>query len=302
MRCRAVTVVSGYANIGASEVVTAETTFRIGSITKLWTAIAAALLHACKTVDLDRDVRSYLRDVQLRGNVVTSRHLLTHTADLRFRQAPALVDLASGTPFRELAERGVNVVGSPGARWLYSNVGFTVLGEVLAEAAGAAFRDVLLERVFPIFAATESDLVVSERVGERPAVGYVRLGSSALLCPQRLPQFYDWPASTGRSSISDLARLGEWLVRELRGQDDWVALLAKPSMTLSPGALTGAPGKVSQRHGLFSYVESDSSFFFIRDRNPDLRVVWRSSQSTVSASCFVQMVGSPIAFSSCDSS
>jgi len=79
----------GVADAGSKEPVTPDTVFRIGSITKTFTAIAVMQLCEQGLVDLDAPVSRYLRSVQLipakaSFRPVTVRHLLTHTAGIGY--------------------------------------------------------------------------------------------------------------------------------------------------------------------------------------------------------------------------
>jgi CubicO group peptidase (beta-lactamase class C family) len=86
-RSPAVFCTRGLADIGARTPVTEDTVFRIGSITKTFTAIAVMQLWEQGLVDLDAPANDYLRAFELvpgdpRWRPATVRHLLTHTAGL----------------------------------------------------------------------------------------------------------------------------------------------------------------------------------------------------------------------------
>ena len=79
----------GFADVGAKALITADTVFRIGSITKTFTTIAVMQLWERGLVDLDAPANDHLRSfrlvpVQPHLRPATVRHLLTHTAGVGF--------------------------------------------------------------------------------------------------------------------------------------------------------------------------------------------------------------------------
>ena len=79
----------GVADAGSNEPVTLDTVFRIGSLTKTFTAVAVMQLCERGLVDLDAPANDYLRSFQLVAakasfRPATVRHLLTHTAGIGY--------------------------------------------------------------------------------------------------------------------------------------------------------------------------------------------------------------------------
>ena len=79
----------GVADVGSKEPITLDTVFRIGSLTKTFTAVAVMQLWEQGLVDLDAPASDYLRSVQLAPakasfRPATVRHLLTHTAGIGY--------------------------------------------------------------------------------------------------------------------------------------------------------------------------------------------------------------------------
>jgi len=184
----------GVADIATKTPVTEDTVFRIGSITKTFTAIAVLQLCEQGLVDLDAPASEYLRACRLipakaAFRPATLRHLLTHTAGVRaVRRASDLLRPALGwgapvgRPAPSLAEYyrgGLRIDVEPGTRWAYSNHGFTTLGQIVEDVSGLPFDRYLRERVFDRLGMESSDLVRSERVRPRLATGYA-LGSGGL--------------------------------------------------------------------------------------------------------------------------
>jgi CubicO group peptidase (beta-lactamase class C family) len=134
----------GVTALAGGETVRPETTFRIASITKPFTATLALLLVEDGLLALDEPVRTALPE----GHI-TLRHLLSHlggfegeAGDLaRFGDG----DDALGGVVAELS--GQRQVVPPGTVWSYCNAGYWAAGFVCAEARGTTYEDALRERV-----------------------------------------------------------------------------------------------------------------------------------------------------------
>jgi CubicO group peptidase (beta-lactamase class C family) len=224
----------GFADVASNTPIDADTVFRIGSVTKLFTAIAVMQLYEQGLVDLDAPANDYLRGYQLapaRAGLrpATVRHLLTHTAGIaevqRFRDLfhpeagpfegrPPMLSVAAGEPMASLAEyyrRGLRVVAEPGTAFAYCNHGFATLGQIVEDVTGMALQRYFRERIFEPLGMADTDLVRSGRVAPRLATGYAlgRHGETAV--PDR-----DWiGAGCGGiySTVADVARFAAALMR-----------------------------------------------------------------------------------------
>ena len=182
----------GLADIASNTPIAEDTVFRIGSITKTFTAIAVMQLFEQGLVDLDAPANDYLRAYRLitartTHRPATLRHLLTHTAGLQEVVYPSRMlrpvfgeMVKVGTPVPPLAEyyRGaLRLVAEPGTRYIYSDHAFATLGQIVADVSGDPFDRYLRQHVFEPLGMSDTDLLRSDRVKPRLATGY-RLGSS----------------------------------------------------------------------------------------------------------------------------
>src|SRR5438067_8859463 len=127
--------------------------YRWASVTKLMTTLACLVAAEEGTIDLDEPAGPP-------GSTI--RHLLAHT---------------SGLPF----EPGSPPIAKPGTRRIYSNAGFDVLGETLAERAEMPFADYLREAVFVPLGLTATELRGSPAGGGRaPLADLIRLARELL--------------------------------------------------------------------------------------------------------------------------
>jgi CubicO group peptidase (beta-lactamase class C family) len=217
----------GVADIGSNTPITEDTVFRVGSITKLFSAIGVMQLVEQGLVDLDAPANEYLRayplipaDASFRP--ATLRHLLTHTAgipDVRHMAdllhasftasggRPPLLSVEVGDRLPSLAEYyrgGLRVVVEPGSAFAYSNHGYATLGQIVEDVSGIPLERFFRERIFEPLGMADSDLVRSDRIASRLATGYAIGSHGATAIPDR-----DWiGAGAGGiySTTRDLAR------------------------------------------------------------------------------------------------
>ncbi|WP_306358354.1 serine hydrolase [Nocardia sp. CC213A] len=123
--------------------------YRIGSITKTFTAALTLLLCHRGELDLDAPVGRYLTGVPFEH--LPLRMLLSHSSGLQ-REAPGdMWESMRGPSARELRDsfEQVELVAEPGQRWHYSNLGYAVIGQVIEQVCGQscekAIEQTLLE-------------------------------------------------------------------------------------------------------------------------------------------------------------
>ena len=223
----------GLADIASGTPINADTAFRIGSVTKLFTAVAVMQLWERGLVDLDVPASEYLRSYRLllgdpTFRPVTLRHLLTHTSgipDVRhpfnllhfnwgpFEGRPPLHSVPVGEPMPTLAEYyrgGLRSVVGPGTTFAYSNHGFATLGQIVEDVSGSSLDRYLREHVFNPLGMDASDVRRSPRVAERLATGYVLRRRGPEPVPDR-----DWIGAGGGgiySTTRDIARFAAFLL------------------------------------------------------------------------------------------
>ena len=179
----------GFADVGAETPITQDTVFRIGSITKTFTAIAVMQLWERGLVDLDAPANDYLRSFRLvpaRPHLrpATVRHLLTHTAGVGYwRRLSDLLQPGVGSgiqaarsgapPLADYYRRGLPVEVEPGTKWAYSNHGFAALGQIVEDVSGQPLDSYLRDNILDPLGMEHTDLIRSERVRHLLATGYV---------------------------------------------------------------------------------------------------------------------------------
>lgn len=122
--------------------------FRIGSVTKQFTAAAILKLAERGKLSVDDPLTKFLPDYPTHGRELTLRHLLTHTGGV-----PNYTDLgprwevnkARELPDEELVAlwKDMEPDFAPGEKWSYSNSGYYLLGMVVAKVSGQSYADFL---------------------------------------------------------------------------------------------------------------------------------------------------------------
>ncbi|SPF42457.1 Beta-lactamase [Candidatus Sulfotelmatobacter kueseliae] len=139
----------GYADVaGKTPVDPEKTRFYVASVSKLFTATAVVQLADRGALRLEEDVNHYLKHTRLDNNYpqpVTAFNLLTHTAGLE-----DLSNVMGGTPRR---------VFPPGEVISYTNYGFDVAGEMVADVSGVQFADYVEKNIFQPLAMSHSTFV-----------------------------------------------------------------------------------------------------------------------------------------------
>jgi len=142
----------GSADIENGVPATAETVFRIGSITKQFTATAVMQLVEAGKIGLDDPITEYLPDYPTQGHEITIRHLLTHTSGIK-----SYTGLESWRPKMTLDLTDEELLAlfkdepldfAPGERYRYNNSGFYLLGLVIEKASGETYREYLNGHLF----------------------------------------------------------------------------------------------------------------------------------------------------------
>jgi CubicO group peptidase (beta-lactamase class C family) len=144
----------GLANLEYDVPITPSTIFHIASISKQFTTFAIALLASEGALGLDDDIRQHLPEVPDLGATVTIRHLIHHTSGIRDQwellamAGWRLDDVITRDHILGLmrAQRELNF--PPGSEYLYSNMGYSLLAEIVGRVSGVPFPTFARERIF----------------------------------------------------------------------------------------------------------------------------------------------------------
>src|SRR5262245_404668 len=209
----------GLANVEKSVPVDpAKTIWRIGSISKTFTATAVMQLVERGRVHLQGDVNSYLSKVKVPATYplpITVADLLTHTSGLdEIRpgtQAPSKPELLSLPDFlKTRLERA----RPPGTTISYSTYGITLAGALVEEVAQQPFEEYLRQNVWSPLEMTRTSIDGPAELEGDLAVGYER--KDGALVPQAWEWYHTAPASSINSTAVDMAHYMIALLEEGR--------------------------------------------------------------------------------------
>ncbi len=195
----------GLADVEWGATITADTVFRIGSITKQFTAAAIMSLVEEGTLGLDDTIQSVLGDYPAPERRVTIRHLLNHTSGIKnFNALPG---------FPERTDLTLNeVIGlfkdlppdfNPGERVAFSNSGYILLGAIIEALSGMAYRTFLLERFFRPLRMRHTRYLYDEPIVAKRARGYA-VGAKGIQNARTISMTLPQAAYGLGSTVSDL--------------------------------------------------------------------------------------------------
>ena len=162
----------GLANVEQETPATPETVFKIGSVSKQFIATGIMLLAQGGKLSIDDPIGRYLEGTPSSWDVITLRHLLTHTSGI-VREAPGF------DPFKIQSDADVIRTAyplplrfEPGTKWEYCNVGYFALAEVIRKVTGQPWSEYLRAAVFEPSGMTSTKPTDTSKGVAGRAVGY----------------------------------------------------------------------------------------------------------------------------------
>jgi CubicO group peptidase (beta-lactamase class C family) len=166
----------GSANLEWNVPNTLDAKFRIGSMTKQFTAAAVLLLEERGKLTLDDPIKRYYPQAPASWDGITLRHLLGHTSGIpNYTNTPDFGRMSAwrATP-AELVARVQNLPleFEPGAQMRYSNTGYVLLGMAIEKAAGTGYAAFLKQNIFDPLGMADSGYDDNSLVLRHRAAGY----------------------------------------------------------------------------------------------------------------------------------
>jgi CubicO group peptidase (beta-lactamase class C family) len=168
----------GFANLEWQVPNTPTTKFRLGSITKQFTAASILLLEERGKLKVEDPVKKYMPDAPAAWDKITIFNLLTHTSGIpSFTSFPDYRDTeaAATTPEKLVARfRDKPLDFEPGTKWDYSNSGYVLLGYLLEKISGQSYADFVQQNIFAPLGMKDSGYDSNSAVIAHRAAGYSR--------------------------------------------------------------------------------------------------------------------------------
>ena len=168
----------GMANIEWDVPNTTTTKFRLGSVTKQFTAAAILLLEERGKLKIDEHIKTYLPDQPASWDRITVFNLLTHTS--------GIANFTSLAEYNTLKGRATTVDGTlailrdkvldfgPGEKMSYSNSGYLVLGSIIEKVSGQSYEKFITDNIFTPLGMKDSGYDSNTAIIKRRASGYIK--------------------------------------------------------------------------------------------------------------------------------
>ena len=261
------------------------TPFNLGSMNKMWTAIAIAQLVEQGKVDLDATVGKYVPDMpnhDIRDQVKV-RHLLSHTSGMGsymrkgfLRNKTFVTKMSDYIPF--YADEPLSF--TPGERMQYSNSGFALLGLIVERVSGQPFYDYMQKNVLDKAGMKRAAYIDRRSHPKDLAIGYTKPDDGGALMPNwDLIEQHSGPAGGAYANAADLVAFsralwsGKLVKQDLVRQFTTGQVAMGPQMQYAFGFGTGAIGKWRQVGHNGGIAGANAEFMMFPDQGIDVVVL-----------------------------
>jgi len=150
--------------------------FRLGSVTKQFTAACILLLEERGKLKIDDPVKKYMPDAPAAWDKVTIFNLLTHTSGIpSFTGFPdyASTEAIATTPEKLVARfRDKPLEFQPGEKWNYSNSGYVLSGYLIEKISGQSYSQFVQDNIFTPLGMKDSGYDSNSAIIVHRAAGY----------------------------------------------------------------------------------------------------------------------------------
>src|SRR5687767_2789037 len=196
---------------------TPQTKFRLGSITKQFTAASILLLQERGKLSVQDPVCKYIAECPKTWEPVTIHHLLVHTSGI-----PSYTDVKSPEEFRKLSLTQVTPTGfvdsfkskplefPVGEKMKYNNSGYFMLGYIIEKVSGQSYEAFLQENIFTPLKMANTGYDTHDRILKNRATGYSKRGDK-IVNSNYLDMTVPYAAGSLYSTVEDLFAWNEAL-------------------------------------------------------------------------------------------
>jgi CubicO group peptidase (beta-lactamase class C family) len=208
-----------------------ETKFRLGSITKQFTAMAILILQERGKLSVEDPVGKYLADAPKAWDEVTIHHLLTHTSGVH--SYTSMPDYGKKMAQPETVESMIArfkdrpLDFKPGEKFDYSNSGYFLLGAIIEKVSGQSYESFLKAAIFDPLEMKDTGYDHPATVLAHRAAGYVRKGEIVENAPY-LDMAQPYSAGSLYSTTLDLAKWDQALNAGALISEDSMARMFTP--------------------------------------------------------------------------
>jgi D-alanyl-D-alanine carboxypeptidase len=183
--------------------------FRLGSITKQFTAVAIMMLEQEGSLSVSDDITQYLPKYPTNGKTITIEHLLTHTSGIpNYTDIPGWMasKIRNSASVDEMMDgwKDLPLEFEPGETFTYSNSGYFMLGAIIEAASGVDYETFIESRIFKPLGMKNSYYDRSDRIIPGRVQGYAQVEDGFINAPF-LDMSQPYAAGSLASSVEDLA-------------------------------------------------------------------------------------------------
>lgn len=205
----------GLSDVDLKASLTPDHTFKIGSITKQFTASAVLRLEEQGKLSLQDNITKYLPDYPTHGKNITIEHLLTHTSGIvSYTSLPAIMDKdskAKAFTQQEIIKnfKDLPLEFDPGEQFKYNNSGYFLLGSIIEKVTGITWSEYLKKNFFTPFNMTNTSATEEGVVNLAP--GYVKGSDEKFVKADYIHPAIPFAAGAIFSTVDDLRKWNEAL-------------------------------------------------------------------------------------------
>ena len=259
----------GVANVESGAPVTPDTLFRIGSVTKMFTAAILVTLAEERRIELHAPIGRYVKGLNSKLSQITAHQLMSHTAGMT-DESPSDYgshdDPALAAYVRSLNED--HFFTEPGKIFSYSNPGFDVAGFLIEGVGGKPYADQMGERLFRPLGMNRTTFRPTMAMTFPLSQGHNAFERAK---PTVIRPFSDnvagWPDGFMFSSVNDLARFALAFVNG--GKIDGKQVLTTSVITKLSTAYADIRSRFGFENGRYGYG------LFVHDHR-GVHVVWHA--------------------------
>ena len=230
----------GVADMELNIPVNPDMNFRLGSITKQFTAVCILQLAEQGKLSLQDDIKKYIPDYAIK-EPITIEHLLTHTSGIKSYTS---VDSFWKQMRTDLTPRAIIALTEkdtlefkPGTKWNYNNTGYVMLGYIIEKVSGKTYEEYVQQNIFTPAGMNNSYYGSESRIIKNRAKGY-KNNEKEFLNSDYISMTLPHAAGSLLSTVEDLWKWNKALYSYKLVKKEWVDKAITP-YTLPDGKSTG---------------------------------------------------------------
>ncbi len=194
---------------------TTDTIFRIGSITKLFTAIAIMQLQEDGKLNVNHPISKYLPTYPSQGELITIHHLLSHTSGIQsITELPNIMEIQRHpSPPQQTIDyfKNLPLHFKPGTDCEYSDSGYIVLGAIIETVTKKSYAEYLQEHIFYPLKMNSTYFDYNHQIIPNHATGYTKNENGGFIHPPYIDMSFPHASGALASTVEDLYLLDRGL-------------------------------------------------------------------------------------------